>query len=94
MPIVLINWVTPTWNELVWIIGIGLFTQLGQTFLTVGLKNFPASEASTINYLQVLFGSIWGILFFSEIININFLLGASLVLLGTIISTTKIIKRT
>jgi len=54
----------------------------------------PASEASTINYLQVLFGSIWGVLFFSEIININFLLGASLVLLGTIISTTKIIKRT
>jgi len=94
LPIVLMNWVTPTWNELVWIIGIGLFTQLGQTFLTIGLKNLPASEASTINYLQVLFGSIWGILFFSEIININFLLGASLVLLGTIISTTKIIKRT
>ena len=94
LPIVLINWVTPNWNEIVWIFGIGLFTQLGQTFLTIGLKNLPASEASTINYLQVLFGSIWGILFFSEIININFLLGASLVLLGTIISTTKIIKRT
>jgi len=42
LPIVLINWVTPTWNELVWIIGIGLFTQLGQTFLTIGLKNLPA----------------------------------------------------
>ena len=94
LPIVLINWVTPNWNELFWIIGIGLFTQLGQIFLTIGLKNLPASEASTINYLQVLFGSIWGILFFSEIININFLLGASLVLLGTIISTTKKIKRT
>ena len=66
----------------------------GQTFLTIGLKNLSASEASTINYLQVLFGSIWGVLFFSEIININFLLGASLVLLGTIISTTKITKRT
>ena len=94
LPIVLINWVTPNWNELVWIIGIGLFTQLGQTFLTVGLKNLAASEASIINYLQVLFGSIWGVLFFSEIININFLLGASLVLLGTIISTSKITKRT
>ena len=94
LPIVLMNWVTPTWNELVWIIGIGLFTQLGQTFLTVGLKNLPASEASTINYLQVLFGSIWGVLFFSEMININFVLGASLVLLGTIISTTKLAKRT
>ena len=94
LPIVLINWVTPTWNELVWIIGIGLFTQFGQTFLTIGLKNLPASEASTINYFQVLFGSIWGILFFREIININFLIGAALVLLGTIISTSKIIKRT
>jgi len=94
LPIVLINWVTPNWSELVWILGIGLFTLLGQTFLTVGLKNLPASEASTINYLQVLFGSIWGVLFFSEIININFLLCASLVLLGTIISTTKIIKKT
>ncbi len=94
LPIVLINWVTPNWNELIWIIGIGLFTQLGQTFLTVGLKNLPASEASTINYLQVLFGSIWGFLFFSEMININFLIGALLVLLGTIISTTKITKRT
>ena len=88
------NWVTPNWSELVWILGIGLFTQLGQIFLTIGLKNLPASEASTINYLQVLFGSIWGILFFNEIVNINFLLGSLLVLLGTIISTTKIIKRT
>ncbi len=94
LPIVIINWVTPNWNELIWIIGIGLFTQLGQTFLTIGLKNLPATEVATINYLQVLFGSIWGILFFKEMININFLLGASLVLIGTIISTTKIIKRT
>ena len=93
LPIVLIEWVTPNWSELVWIIGIGLFTQLGQTFLTIGLKNLPASEASTINYLQVLFGSIWGVLFFSEIINIKFFLGALLVLLGTIISSTKIRKR-
>ena len=94
MPITFINWVTPNWNNLIWIIGIGLFTQLGQTFLTLGLKRLPASEASTINYLQVFFGSIWGILFFNETININFLIGALLVLLGTIISTTKIIKKT
>ena len=93
LPFVLINWVTPNWLELVWIICIGLFTQLGQIFLTIGLKKLPASNASTINYLQVLFGSAWGILFFSEMINVNFLLGASLVLLGTIISTSKIIKR-
>ena len=93
-PIILIKWVTPNLNELIWIIGIGLFTQLGQTFLTKGLKKLPASEASTINYLQVLFGSMWGILIFSEKLNLNFLLGALLVLLGTFFSTTKIIKKT
>ena len=54
-PIVLGNWVTPNLNDLIWIMGIAIFTQLGQTFLTIGLKNLPASEASTINYLQVFF---------------------------------------
>ncbi len=88
-PFVFLNWVTPNIIEILWIIGIGLFTQLGQTFLTVGLKQFKASEASAINYLQVFFGSTWGIVFFGEKINLNFIVGSLLVLLGTIISTTK-----
>ena len=92
-PIVLINWVTPNINDLIWIIGIGLFTQAGQTFLTLGIKKLQTSEAATINYLQVFFGSLWGILFFNELININFIMGSLLVLLGTIISTTKILKK-
>ena len=92
-PIVLINWVTPNINDLIWIIGIGLFTQAGQTFLTLGIKKLQTSEAATINYLQVFFGSLWGILFFNELININFIMGSLLVLLGTIISTSKILKK-
>ena len=92
-PIVFVNWVTPTMNDLIWIIGIGIFTQLGQTFLTLGIKNLPASEAAAINYLQVIFGSLLGIIIFNERINLNFLLGALLVLLGTIISSSKKLKK-
>ncbi len=92
-PIVFFNWVTPNINDLLWIIGIGMFTQAGQTFLTIGLKKLPTSEAARINYLQVLFGSLWGILIFNELININFIVGAVLVLLGTIISTSKKLKK-
>ncbi|MDC3160659.1 DMT family transporter [Prochlorococcus sp. AH-716-G04] len=92
-PIVFFNWVTPNINDLLWIIGIGIFTQAGQTFLTIGLKKLPTSEAARINYLQVLFGSLWGILFFNELMNINFVVGAVLVLLGTIISTSKKLKK-
>ena len=76
LPIVILSWVTPNLYELFWIMGIGIFTQLGQTYLTIGLKNLAATEVSTINYLQVVFGSIWGILFFREILNFNFLFGS------------------
>ncbi len=92
-PVVFFNWVTPNINDLIWIVGIGMFTQAGQTFLTIGLKKLPTSEAARINYLQVLFGSLWGIMFFNELININFIVGAVLVLLGTIISTSKKLKK-
>ena len=89
LPLVYQNWITPNFNEFIWILGIGIFTQGGQTFLTLGLKNLPASQASSINYLQVLFGSVLGILLFEEKININFIIGSVFVLLGTIISTSK-----
>tara|TARA_S200000501_G_C20712668_1_gene694750 strand:- start:18 stop:905 length:888 start_codon:yes stop_codon:yes gene_type:complete len=92
-PIVLLKWVTPNINDLIWIFGIGIFTQAGQTFLTIGIKKLQTTEAATINYLQVFFGSMWGILFFNETININFIIGSLLVLLGTIISTSKILKK-
>ena len=92
LPIVCLNWITPQVNDLIWIIGIGIFTQAGQTYLTLGLKNLPASQASSINYLQVLFGSIWGIYIFGEKITLNFVIGSLFVLLGTIISTSKMQK--
>jgi len=91
-PIVYSNWITPQINDLIWIIGIGIFTQAGQTFLTLGLKNLPASQASSINYLQVIFGSTWGIYIFGENITTNFVIGSIFILLGTIISTSKIEK--
>ncbi len=93
-PIVIINWVTPNLIDFIWIVGIGLFTQLGQTFLTIGLKNLQATKASTINYLQVFFGATWGVLIFNESININFMFGSLLILLGTIITTSKKLKNT
>ena len=89
-PVVFNVWVTPQLQDFIWILGIGIFTQIGQTFLTLGLKKLKASQAASINYLQVLFGSIWGIYIFNETINANFILGSLFVLLGTIISSSKI----
>lgn len=92
-PYVLTNWVMPTYEELIWILGIGIFTQSGQTFLTLGLKYLKASQAAAINYLQVFYASLWGIYLFEEEMTINFIAGSCLVLLGTIISSSKNIKK-
>ncbi|MBK16991.1 MAG: EamA family transporter [Prochlorococcus sp. SP3034] len=92
-PLVILNWITPKVDDFIWIIGIGIFTQMGQTFLTKGLKKLKASQAASINYLQVIFGSIWGIYIFEETININFIIGSGFVLLGTIISTSQFNKK-
>ena len=34
----------------VWLLGVGLFTQLGQVWLTQGLTALPAARATSINY--------------------------------------------
>ena len=93
VPFVSMNWVMPKIIDFLWILGIGIFTQIGQTFLTLGLKHLKASQAASINYLQVLFGSIWGIFIFGETIKINFIIGSIFVLFGTIISSSKIPKK-
>ena len=74
-----------------WILGIGVFTQIGQICITEGLRLIPAGQATSINYSQVIFSCIWGILIFQESITREMYLGGLCVLISTIISmsTTK-----
>ncbi len=78
--------VMPTGTEWGWILGIGVFTQAGQVLITRGLKILPAAFAGSINYTQVIFASIWGVLIFSEPLTIYTLIGGCCILGGTLIS--------
>ena len=78
--------VLPKGMEWLYILGIGVFTQLGQLFITKGLGILPASFAGAINYSQVLFATIWGVLIFSEPLNIYILVGAAFILSATLIT--------
>ena len=69
--------------EWIWLFGIGLFTQVGQIGITKGLSLLPASKATAINYMQVVFAAIWGILFFSERISLSMMVGGLCVFLST-----------
>ncbi len=85
-PLILNNYIVPSYSDFAWIIGIGLFTQIGQVKITKGLTLLPAAKACTINYVQVLFASIWGFFIFSERINLETVIGGTLVLLSSLIS--------
>ena len=86
LPLVLLNPVWPTPVELLWLLGVGLFTQLGQVTLTSSLTALPAARATAISYVQVVFAGLWGWLIFGEGIDSATVGGAALVLAATLVS--------
>ena len=86
LPFLITGGVIPQGIEWLWLVGIGVFTQLGQVFITTGLQILPAGQASSINYTQVLFATLWGILFFSESLN-PFIVAGGLCVFGATLIT-------
>ncbi len=86
IPFIIKDFVIPHSTDWIWIIGIGLFTQIGQLCITEGLRLIPAGQATSLNYSQVIFASLWGFLIFKENLSNTIYLGGFCVLISTIIS--------
>ena len=86
LPGVLSRGVMPTGEDWFWLLGVGLLTQMGQIWVTEGLRLMPAGQATTINYIQVLFATMWGWLWFDEQLNTTTALGGFLILLASLVS--------
>ena len=87
-------WQTPTPIEYIMLLAIGLATTIGQMFLTRGYQNAPASSVGIFTYTSVPFGTFLGWLYFEEILDINSLFGAVLIVLaGLIILRSKVIPQ-
>ena len=86
LPLVALHPVLPSPMEVLWLLGVGLFTQLGQVYLTRSLMALPAARATAISYVQVVFAGGWGWLLFGEAIDAWTIAGAALVLAATLVS--------
>lgn len=86
LPWVLIDPVLPRGGEWLWLLGVGLFTQLGQLGVTHGLVRLPVARATAIGYGQVGFAALWGWWLFGERLSLATLLGAALILAATLLS--------
>lgn len=74
--------IMPHGHEWLVLAGVGVATQAGQVWLTRGLQLLSATSATSLAYLQVVFATMWGAIFFSEIPDGWSLVGAALVVSG------------
>ncbi len=80
IPTMLPNFIWPEGSEWVFLLGIGLATQVGQVSLTRGLAVLPAAHGTALSYLQVVFAVVWGVLIFGEQPDIWTVVGGALVI--------------
>ena len=85
-PLVMLQPVWPTAWEAMALVGVGLFTQLGQLGVTNGLLGMPAARATALSYGQVPLAALWGWLFFGEALDPDTAMAAGLVLAATLLS--------
>lgn len=76
-------WVTPTATEVLLLVGLGLATQAGQVFLTLGLAAERLGPATAASYLQIVFAIGWQLALFGVAPPIATLAGAALIVAGT-----------
>ena len=86
LPAVIQQGVMPSGLDWLWLLGVGVLTQLGQIWVTRGLSCLPAARATSLNYVQVVFAATWGWIWFHETVNVLTLAGAGLVLIASCIS--------
>jgi drug/metabolite transporter (DMT)-like permease len=64
---------------------VGVVTQIAQVCLTRGLHLVPAGRGTAVGYVQIAFAMIWSALLFGESLDVTGVLGAALVVGGTLI---------
>lgn len=79
-PLALIYWQTPTVEELFWIFIVAVFATLGHYTMTVALASAPVSVTQPVVFLQLVWSTALGALFFSEPADFWVILGGTLII--------------
>jgi drug/metabolite transporter (DMT)-like permease len=79
-------WVTPVGIDWLFLLFIGIFSQLGQVFLTKALQAEKAAGVAIINYTGLVYAIAAGWLIFGESQSLLTLAGMSLVVFGVFLS--------
>lgn len=85
------NWVMPIGSDWLLILLLGIFTQIGQVFMTKALQAEKANLVASLKYLGSIYALAYGYFIFDETYGLLSLLGIVMILLGVILNV--VIKR-
>lgn len=80
----LFEWRTPQGLDWLYLFLVGVFSQLGQIFLTNALQNERAASVSIVNYTGLIYAISIGWLVFGEVHSIETVIGMLLVVCGVV----------
>lgn len=86
-PKVALDWVSPSSQEWLYLIGVGIFVQIAQYFMTRAYQLGEGSVVSIAGYLGVVWAAIGGSVFFSENLSQSTVIGILFVLAGIVGNT-------
>lgn len=84
-PLMLPSFVWPQGREWPLLLAVGATTLFGQVFLTLGLQRERAGRATAVGYVQIVFASLWGAVFFADLPGAATLLGAAIIVASTVL---------
>jgi len=79
-------WYTPSLQDLLIIVLMGISTQIAQYYMTKGIQSDKAGNIMTVKYVGTVFALTYGYFFFSESYDWESLMGILLVLSGVILN--------
>lgn len=86
MPTIFV-WKTPTLNELLWLFLLGAGANLIQVCLFQAFKLTEATPLAPFRYLELIYASIFGYIFFQQVPMLTTYVGATIILAGTVYLT-------
>ncbi len=89
IPVMAADAVVPDLRELGLLLLMGVIVQVAQVFMTHGLHRETTARATTVSYLQVALGFVWGLLLFDEVPALTSIAGAVLIVVGVAVTAAK-----
>ncbi len=80
LPFLIGQFVMPSMMELFQLSMIGVFALIAQLLMTNAYRYAPASQLSIYTYMNIIFSTLWGVLFWNESLSSTFLIGAGLII--------------